>query len=196
MPVEVDGPSRRSIARRSSSSSPDDPTASCSTTETASLGRYRPHVTVAPKVHVRDAARCRPTSSPPARSRAETSRAFAAGMDMIREVVKRTDEAGLRLRDARRQRPQGTADGWVDGVMLLTNVDFGGIAFPFALLQPRRQPRRRHRRAADRRRHQGRPRGDRRGLEQLRDGARVRSPARAHRPLRRVAHVPGPVASR
>jgi hypothetical protein len=53
-------------------------------------------------------------------------------MDMMREVVRKTDEAGFdfSVHDVNGRR--GTADGWLDGVMLLTNVPFGGIAFPFA----------------------------------------------------------------
>jgi hypothetical protein len=53
-------------------------------------------------------------------------------MDMMREVVKRSHDAGFDFSPFDVNGRKGTADGWIDGVMLLTNVPFGGIAFPFA----------------------------------------------------------------
>lgn len=98
--------------------------------ETASLGRYRPRVTVAPTVHYE---RCPlPEARFPGCSVARGDlAAFTAGMSMIREVLQRTDEAGFDFTPFDVTGRKGTPDGWLDGVMLLTNVPFGGIAFPF-----------------------------------------------------------------
>lgn len=99
--------------------------------ETASLGRYRPRVTVAPKVQY---ASCPLPADkfPTCRIARGDINALTSGMDMMREVVRKTDEAGFdfSVHDVNGRR--GTPDGWLDGVMLLANVPFGGIAFPFA----------------------------------------------------------------
>ena len=111
--------------------SPDDPNGFVKYYETASLGRYRPRVTVAPKV--RYASCPLPAAMFPTCEvvRGDLS-AFTAGMDMMREAVKKTDEAGFDFTPFDVNGRKGTADGWLDGVMLITNVKFGGIAFPFA----------------------------------------------------------------
>jgi M6 family metalloprotease-like protein len=111
--------------------SPDDPNGFVHFYETASLGRFRPRVTVAPKVMY---ASCPlPAAQFPTCSveRGDIT-AFTAGMDMMREVIKKTDEAGFDFAPFDINGRKGTPDGWIDGVMLLTNVPFGGIAFPFA----------------------------------------------------------------
>ena len=51
---------------------------------------------------------------------------------MIRDVVKKSAEAGVDFSAYDVNSRKGGPDGWADGVMLFTNVDFGGIAFPFA----------------------------------------------------------------
>lgn len=130
IPLEVAGfpPIDEAALRRFFS--PDDPNGFVKFYETASLGRYRPRVTVAPKVAY--AACPLPAAQFPGCevARGDIS-AFTAGMDMIREAVKKTDEAGFDFRPHDVNGRKGTADGWVDGVMLLTNVPFGGVAFPF-----------------------------------------------------------------
>lgn len=99
--------------------------------ETASLNRYHPHVTVAPKVVY---ATCPlPVAQFPNCNVARGDiAAFTAGIDMIRDVVRRErDENGFDFSTTDVNGHAGTKDGWSDGVMLLTNVEFGGIAFPF-----------------------------------------------------------------
>src|SRR5204863_416034 len=57
-------------------------------------------------------------------------------MEMIREVVRRTDALGVDFRDYDQVgAEEGSGpDGYADGVMLLTNTPFGGIGLPFAYL--------------------------------------------------------------
>jgi len=111
--------------------SPDDPTGFVKYYETASLGRYRPRVTIGPTIHY---ATCPlPAAQFPdcVVARGDIA-AFSAGMDLMRDVVKKSSEAGVDFSAFDVNGRKGTADGWADGVMLFTNVDFGGIAFPFA----------------------------------------------------------------
>jgi M6 family metalloprotease-like protein len=131
IPIEVAGFPPLDIDALQRFFSPDDPGGFVKYYETASLGRYRPRVTVAPKVSY---ASCPlPAAQFPtcAVARGDIN-AFTAGMDMMRDVVKRTDEAGFDFSPFDVNGRKGTADGFIDGVMLLTNVPFGGIAFPFA----------------------------------------------------------------
>ena len=131
IPIEVAGFPPLDVAALEHFFSPDDPNGFVKYYETASLGRYRPRVTVAPKVSY---ASCPlPAAQFPTCSVARGDiNAFTAGMDMMREVIKKTDEAGFDFSPFDVNGRKGTADGWIDGVMLLTNVPFGGIAFPFA----------------------------------------------------------------
>ncbi len=99
--------------------------------EVASLGRYRPRVTVAPKVNYASCPLPAATFPTCEIARGDIN-ALTAGMDMMREVVRKTDEAGFDFSAHDVNGRRGEADGWLDGVMLLTNVPFGGIAFPFA----------------------------------------------------------------
>lgn len=131
IPIEVAGFPPLDMGALQHFFSPDDPNGFVRYYESASLGRFRPRVTVAPKVTY---ASCPlPAAQFPtcAIARGDIS-AFTAGMDMMREAVKKTDEAGFDFSPFDVNGRKGTADGWVDGVMLLTNVPFGGIAFPFA----------------------------------------------------------------
>jgi M6 family metalloprotease-like protein len=111
--------------------SPDDANGFVHFYEVSSLGRYRPRVTVAPKVSY---ASCPlPADKFPRCSVARGDiNAFTAGMDMMRDVIKKADEAGFDFSAHDVNGRRGVADGYLDGVMLLTNVPFGGIAFPFA----------------------------------------------------------------
>jgi M6 family metalloprotease-like protein len=131
IPLEVAGYPPIDVAALERFFSPDDPNGFVAYYETASLGRYRPRVTVAPKVSY---AECPlPKAQFPSCSVARGDiNAFTAGMDMMRDVVRRADAAGLDFSAFDVNGRKGVADGWIDGVMLLTNVPFGCIAFPFA----------------------------------------------------------------
>lgn len=98
--------------------------------QTASLGRYKPHVTIGPTVRY---PTCPLPQFPNCRVARGDIAAFAAGIDMIREAVRRmnTEGDGFDFSKLDVNGRRGTADGWADGVMLITNVAFGGIAFPF-----------------------------------------------------------------
>lgn len=131
IPVEVAGFPPMDVAALERFFSPDDPNGFVRYFETASLGRYRPRVTVAPKVAY--AACPLPADKFPTCSVARGDiNAFTAGMDMMRDVVRKADEGGLDFSAFDVNGRRGTPDAWIDGVMLLTNVPFGGIAFPFA----------------------------------------------------------------
>jgi M6 family metalloprotease-like protein len=131
IPIEVAGFPPLDMAAIERFFAADEPTGFVSFYETASVGRYHPQVGIAPKVSY---ATCPlPAASFPrcAVKRGDLN-AFAAGMDMIRDVMKKTDEAGFDFSSFDVNGRKGVADGWLDGVMLLTNVPFGGIAFPFS----------------------------------------------------------------
>ncbi|MBL8914612.1 MAG: hypothetical protein JNM17_28165 [Archangium sp.] len=131
IPVEVAGFPPLDTAALESFFGPDDPGGFVKYYETASIGRFRPRVTVVPKVTY---ASCPlPAMQFPMCSVARGDiNAFTAGMEMMRDVVKKADAAGFDFSQHDINGRRGTADGWVDGVMLITNVPFGGIAFPFA----------------------------------------------------------------
>ncbi len=96
--------------------------------ETVSQGRYHPHVTVGPVIHY---ATC-PVPFPNCSVARGDISAFTAGIQMIHDVVAASADAGDDFSTLDVNGRFGNPDGWVDGVMLLTNIDFGGIAFPFA----------------------------------------------------------------
>ncbi|MFO0600077.1 MAG: MYXO-CTERM sorting domain-containing protein [Myxococcaceae bacterium] len=129
IPIEVAGFPPLDVAKLESFFSPDDSVGFVKFYETASLGRYRPRVTVAPKVTY---ASCPlPADKFPGCKVARGDiNAFQAGMDMMRDVLKKTDEAGFDFTPYDVNGRRGTPDGYLDGVMMLTNVPFGGIAFP------------------------------------------------------------------
>ena len=130
VPIEVAGFPPFDRAALETFFAPGTPGGFVSFYETASLGRYHPQVTVAPTVRYETCPL--PLDRFPGCSVARGDVAvFTAGMNMIRDVMRRTDEAGLDFTRFDVNGRKGVADGWVDGVMLLTNVPFGGIAFPF-----------------------------------------------------------------
>lgn len=131
VPIEVKGYPPFDVAALERFFSPDDPTGFVRFYETASLGRYRPRVTVAPKV-VYDACPLPLDKFPKCAVGRGDINALTAGMGMMREVIRRVDEAGFDFTTLDVNGRKGVADGWADGVMLLTNTPFGGIAFPFA----------------------------------------------------------------
>ncbi|MFZ5445013.1 MAG: hypothetical protein ACOZQL_33795 [Myxococcota bacterium] len=131
IPIEVAGFPPIDVAALEAFFAPDTPGGFVRYYETASLGRYRPRVTVAPVVHY-DRCPLPAAQFPTCEVARGDINAFTAGMDMMREVVRREDQAGFDFSQHDLNGRKGTPDGWLDGVMLLTNVPFGGIAFPFA----------------------------------------------------------------
>ena len=129
MPVEVKGHPPLDLAALERFFSPDDPDGFVHYYETASLGRYRPRVTVGPKITF-DTCPLPAATFPDCSVARGDINAFGAGIDMIREVVKQTRDQGFDFSTIDVTGRRGGPDGWVDGVMLLTNVPFGGIAFP------------------------------------------------------------------
>ena len=129
IPVEVKGHPPLPQALLDSFFGPDNPTGFVRYYETASLGRYQPQVTVAPKVAY-DACPLDPVAFPNCSVGRGDIAAFAAGQDFIRDVLRRADQAGLDFTAFDVNGRRGTADGWADGVMILSNTPFGGIAFP------------------------------------------------------------------
>ncbi len=97
---------------------------------TASLGRYQPNVTVAQKV-IFDTCPLPAAQFPKCEIARGDINAFPAGLDLIREVIKRARAQGTDFSKFDVNGKRGVADGWADGVMLLANVPFGGIALPF-----------------------------------------------------------------
>lgn len=132
MPVEIEGYPPIDLGRLYTFFSADTPDGFVRFMETASLGRYHPHVTISPIVRY-SSCPLDPVKFPKCQVARGDIAAFSAGLDMIREVVRRTNDDGagfdFAMLDVNGRR--GAADGWADGVMLLTNVGFGGIAFPF-----------------------------------------------------------------
>lgn len=129
IPVEVAGHPPLDMARIQHFFSPDDPEGFVRYFQTASLGRYQPEVVVAPVVHY--AACPLPADRFPncAVKRGDIA-AFTAGMDLIRDALRRTDAAGFDFASFDVNGRRGSPDGYADGVMLLGNIPFGGIAFP------------------------------------------------------------------
>lgn len=111
--------------------SPDAPRGFVQYYQTASLGRYRPRVTVAPTVSYDTCPLPQPQFADCAIGRNDLT-AISAGKDMMRDVLRRTKAAGVDFTRFDVNGKAGVPDGWADGVMLLANVPFGGIAFPIA----------------------------------------------------------------
>lgn len=130
IPVEVKGfpPLDRAALERFFS--PQDPQGFVAYYEAASLGRYRPRVTVAPTVRY-ETCPLPAAAFPGCRIARGDITALTSGMEMMRDVVRRTRDAGFSFAPFDVNGRRGTPDGWVDGVMLLANVPLGGIAFPF-----------------------------------------------------------------
>lgn len=129
IPVEVDGHPKLAPELLASFFGTENPTGFVRYYETASLGRYRPKVTVTPTV--RYAACPLPAATFPgcAVARGDIA-AFTAGIDMIRDVIGKARDQGVDFSKLDVNGRRGGPDGWADGVMILTNTPFGGIAFP------------------------------------------------------------------
>lgn len=95
----------------------------------ASLGRYAPRVTVAPTVHF-ESCPLPEADFPGCRIRRGDINALVSGTEMMREVLRRTDAQGVDFTRFDVNGLKGQADRWADGVMILANTPFGGIAFP------------------------------------------------------------------
>lgn len=131
IPVEVKGfrPFDRAALERFFS--PDDPKGFVQYYETASLHRYHPHVTVAQTV-VFDTCPLPEAEFPGCAVKRADLGALLPGLEMIREVVRRARAlGGFTFGQLDVNGVAGQGDGWADGVMILTNSPFGGIALPF-----------------------------------------------------------------
>lgn len=131
IPVEVKGYPPIDRARLERFFSPDDDAGFVRFYETASLGRYRPRVTIGPTISY-DVCPLPAAQFPRCSVARGDINAFSAGIDLLREAVRKTDEAGIDFTQFDVNGRAGAPDRWADGVMFLTNVPFGGIAFPFA----------------------------------------------------------------
>jgi M6 family metalloprotease-like protein len=129
IPVEVDGHPPLAKELLTSFFGPDNQTGFVKYYETASLGRYKPHVTIAPTVKYATCPLPAATFPNCAVARGDIA-AFAAGIDMIRDVVAKARDLGADFSAIDVNGRRGGPDGWADGVMILTNTEFGGIAFP------------------------------------------------------------------
>jgi M6 family metalloprotease-like protein len=131
IPVEVKGFAPIDREKLERFFSPDDAAGFVRYYETVSLGRYRPRVTVGPTISY-DACPLPAAQFPLCRVGRGDINAFAAAIELFREAIRRTDESGVDFTQFDLNGRAGGPDRWVDGVMFLTNVPFGGIAFPFA----------------------------------------------------------------
>ncbi len=130
IPIEVKGFAPLDIAGLEAFFGPDFSGGFVDYFNTASLGRFKPHVTVAQTV-VFETCPLPAAQFPKCQIARGDINAFSAGMEMIRESVKRAKAQGTDFSKFDVNGRKGVADGWADGVMLLANVPFGGIAFPF-----------------------------------------------------------------
>lgn len=130
IPIEVKGFPPLDIASLEAFFGPDFKGGFVDFYQTASLQRFKPHVTVAQKV-VFETCPLPVALFPKCEIPRGDISAFAAGLDMIRETMRRAKEQGTDFSKFDVNGRKGVPDGWADGVMLLANVPFGGIAFPF-----------------------------------------------------------------
>ncbi|MBS1153109.1 MAG: putative protease, partial [Myxococcaceae bacterium] len=99
--------------------------------QTASLGRYQPHVTLAQKVFF-DSCPLPAATFPTCEVARGDVNSLVAGLDMMREIIKRAKAQGTDFSKLDVNGKKGVADGYADGVMVLLNVPFGGVAFPIS----------------------------------------------------------------
>ncbi len=131
IPVEVAGHPALDRPQLQRFFSEEDPQGFVRYFRTASRGRYQPEVTVAPTVHF-DECPLPPQQFPNCAVARGDIAALTGGMDMIREVIRRADGLGVDFAAHDVNGRDGRPDRFADGVMILANVPFGGIAFPFA----------------------------------------------------------------
>lgn len=100
----------------------------------ASAGRYRVSATVTDAVRITGCPFSGGQDCTPARG---DLRALVAGVPLLRRVILQAiEENGLDLRDFDRNGPATGPDGWIDGVILIVNGGWFGVALPFGLLHP------------------------------------------------------------
>ncbi len=112
-----------------------DPAGFAAYFKTASLQAYQPHVTLGPTVRF-DACPLDAQRFPGCAVKRGDVAALSAGLDLVREIIKRADAAGADFAALDRTGRRGTPDAFVDGVMVLLNTPFGGVAFPYAFFNP------------------------------------------------------------
>jgi M6 family metalloprotease-like protein/MYXO-CTERM domain-containing protein len=101
--------------------------------DVASHGQFHVDVTVAPVVHY-DTCPLPAEFTNCAVPRGDTD-ALGPALDVLRDAIRRThDDGGIRYTDFDINGINQTPDGTVDGLLLLTNTTFGGIALPIAQL--------------------------------------------------------------
>jgi len=98
---------------------------------TASLGRFQPEVTVGPTVRF-ESCPLDPQKFPGCAIARGDVNSLSAGLDLMREILRQADEGGADFAALDVNGRKGVPDGWVDGVMVLLNIPFGGVALPFA----------------------------------------------------------------
>jgi M6 family metalloprotease-like protein len=127
--VEVAGHPPFDEAKLRAFFSEEDPNGFISYYRTASLGRFRPRVTVLPTFRY---ATCPLPEDrfPGCVVRRGDASVLGAGMDFLRELVRRADQEGTDFSRFDLSGRRGEPDGYADGVMVLLNVPFAGIAFP------------------------------------------------------------------
>ena len=99
----------------------------------ASGGRFRPIPIVAEPVEWDDCPllpyqqeRCTPLRRDPT--------ALFTAQRLVRDILERLDARGFDFRSIDRNGPGGKPDGWADGVVIVTNMDWFGVAFPFGMI--------------------------------------------------------------
>jgi M6 family metalloprotease-like protein len=73
---------------------------------------------------------------------ADKTRSLEVGLALLQDLLRQADEElGVDFSRYDLSGPEGQPDGWVDGVLLLHNLNFGGIALPlYALAAPQEAP--------------------------------------------------------
>jgi M6 family metalloprotease-like protein len=129
IPVEVSGHPPLEEAQLQNFFSSQSPHGFSAYYRTVSLGRFQPEVTVLPTVHY---ASCPlPENQFPNCAVARGNfAAFDAGTAFLRDLIRRVDEDGADFSAFDLNGRNGGPDGFADGVMVVTNVPFAGIAFP------------------------------------------------------------------
>jgi M6 family metalloprotease-like protein len=100
-----------------------------------SVARYEVDTTLLEPVHY---AKCPlPTDTfPGCKVPRGDVKALQPGIDFIKDLLTRVQkEQGVNFADYDINGPDYTADGWVDGILVMTNADFTGIALPVSFFK-------------------------------------------------------------